>query len=207
MKLLLTGFEPFGKQTINSSEEVVKRLKSEHFEAVELSTTILDVERYKGCAKLLEVFSEVKPDAVLTLGEGGTYSVIHIERVLINLLDSKMLDNGKHTATDEAINPNGPGAYFTTLPARKIDESLCEKGIPSKLSLTAGSYICNQVAYLLLDHITQNKLDVPVGLMHLPYLPVQAAQYKNCASMDLEVMCAGVRTTIQTIAQMLKPIA
>lgn len=205
MKILLTGFEPFGQQTINPSEEVVKRLESSSLDGMELVTANLAVERYKGPSGITKAYSDAKPDAVLCLGEGGTYPGLFIERIFVNLLDSAMKDNGGNLATDEAINPNGPVAHFSTLPVRRIFEALQKTGIPCKLSLSAGSYICNQVGYTLMDLVQHGDRPIPAGFIHLPFLPEQASKYRDCPSMSLETMCQGVRIALDTIAQTVTP--
>ena len=205
MKILLTGFEPFGKQTINPSEEVVKMLENVKLGGIELSTANLAVERYKGPQGITQAYSDSKPDAVLCLGEGGTYTGLYIERVFVNLLDSTMKDNGGHTATDEVINAKGPDALFSTLPVRRIHDALKEADIPSKLSLSAGTYICNQVGYTLMDLVRQSSYSIPAGFIHLPFLPKQAAPYRECPSMDISTMCKGIQIVLETISESAHP--
>ncbi len=205
MKILLTGFEPFGQQTINPSEEVVKRLGGTRLDGIELVTANLAVERYKGPTGITKEYSDAKPDAILCLGEGGTYPGLYIERIFVNLLDSAMKDNGGHLATDEVINPNGPDAHFSTLPVRRIFDALKRANIPCKLSLSAGSYICNQVGYTLMDLVHQGDRPIPAGFIHLPFLPEQAAKYRECPSMSPETMCQGVRIALDTIAKTVTP--
>ena len=205
MKILLTGFEPFGQQTINPSEEVVKRLENSSLNGMELVTANLAVERYKGPTGITKAYSDTKPDAVLCLGEGGTYTGLYIERVFVNLLDSAMKDNGNHTATDEVVKPDGPDAHFSTLPVRRIFDALKKADIPRKLSLSAGSYICNQVGYTLMDLVQHGDRPIPAGFIHLPFLPEQASKFRECPSMSLETMCQGVRIALDTIAKTVTP--
>src|SRR5438876_8176360 len=104
MKLLLTGFEPFGKQTINPSELVVRRLSESRFESVDLVTAILAVHRHTGPDKLMRAFSEHRPDAVLLLGEAGGYAVPNIERVFVNYLDYTADLGGGVAVQDEPLD-------------------------------------------------------------------------------------------------------
>lgn len=204
MKLLLTGFEPFGKQTINPSELVVRRLAEMRFEGVELATSILAVHRQTGPEKLIRTFSDTRPDAVLLLGEGGGYSVPTLERVFVNLLEYPADYGGGVAVQDEPLNPKGPTAYFATLPVRAMSEEIVKAGIPCRLSLSAGCYICNQIGYVLLDHIHHQGLRVPAGLIHLPFLPEQAAKQAPASaipSMNLETLCKAVERCIETIAK------
>jgi pyroglutamyl-peptidase len=193
LKLLLTGFEPFGDSPTNPSEQVVRALKAKNLPGIALSTAILPVDRVRGPAALLDAFNRARPDAVVCLGQAGHRSAVSIERVAVNLLDYPMADNGCQQAVDEPIVPDGPAAYFATLPVRALQEAAQVAGVPTELSLSAGAFLCNQVMYTLLHHVATNGWSIPVGFIHLPYLPTQAAQMKgNPPSMALETMCVGL---------------
>jgi pyroglutamyl-peptidase len=204
VKLLLTGFEPFGKQTINPSEVVVRRLSNSRIPGVELATSILAVHPQSGPEKLLRTFSEVRPDAVLLLGEGGGYAVPFIERIFVNLLEYPASYGGGVGLQDQPVNPTGPSAYFATIPVRAMSEELVKAGLPCQLSLSAGTYLCNQVGYVILDHINRQGLRVPAGFIHLPFLPEQAAKMSPVsaiASMEVETLCRTVSVAIETIVK------
>lgn len=202
MRLLLAGFEPFGTSSINPSKQVVHVLANETIPNVHLETAILPVDHEEGPQVLLKALDAVKPDAVLCLGLAARRTVISIERVAINLLDFRIPDNAGNQIKDQPIEPDGPVAYFASLPIHKILDSLKENGIPAELSLSAGTYLCNQITYILLHQLQSQGLNIPAGFIHLPALPEQAAQMKgSIPSMSLETMVTGIRTAIQVIAQ------
>lgn len=200
MKLLLTGFEPFGNSPLNPSEEVVHQLAQQEIEGVELLTVILPVERFTGPDTLIRTYISAQPDVVLSLGEAGGITAVTIERVAINLLDFSISDNGGHLVTDKPINADGPPAYFATLPTRPMVNALTEAGIPAQLSNSAGTFLCNQVMYEMLHYIHKHQLKTPAGFVHLPQLPQQTAG-KNypLPSMSLPLMVAGITAVIHTI--------
>ncbi len=201
MKILLTGFEPFGTSPINPSEQVVSALANETIPDLQLKTAILPVDHKQGPDILLKSFDKFHPDAILCLGQASRRTVISIERVAVNLLDFRIPDNAGVQIEDQPIIPGGPAAYFTTLPVRKIYRQLLAEGIPAELSLSAGAYLCNQVIYALLHHLQGQNLNVQAGFIHLPALPEQAAQIGgSIPSMSLETMIGGIRTAIQVIA-------
>jgi pyroglutamyl-peptidase len=122
---------------------------------------------------------------------------ISIERVAINLLDYRMADNAGHQAIDEPIVPDGPAAYFVTLPVRAMLEAVHAAGIPAELSLSAGAFLCNQVTYELLHYLTTHQLDIPAGFVHLPALPEQVTNASPpMPSMALETMVRGICAVI-----------
>jgi pyroglutamyl-peptidase len=197
MNVLLTGFEPFGGSHVNPSEQVVRTLARDGVPGVALHSVILPVDRQGGPATLLNAVRALHPEAILCLGEAARRAAISIERVALNLLDYRMADNAGHQVIDEPIVPNGPAAYFVTLPVRAMLEAVRMAGIPTELSLSAGAFLCNQVTYELLHYLTTHQLDIPAGFVHLPALPEQVTNaYPPLPSMALETMARGICAVI-----------
>ncbi|MFL7893549.1 MAG: pyroglutamyl-peptidase I [Anaerolineales bacterium] len=202
MKILLTGFEPFDNSPINPSEQIIHALANEPTSSVQIESAVLPVDLKLGPAALLYAVKASEPEAIICLGQASHRSVISIERVAVNLLDFRMPDNAGNQVEDRPIKPNGPAAYFTTLPIRKISSALKANGIPAELSLSAGTYLCNQVIFTLLHYLKEQDRKIPAGFIHLPALPEQAAQMKGSVpSMSLETMLQGIRIAIQVVAE------
>lgn len=200
MKFLVTGFEPFGTSVINPSEQVVLALAGQAFQGFAVETAVLPVHRHLGPQTLLNHVQRHQPDAVICLGEAGGRTAVSIERVAINLLDFGIADNNGLVVQDEPITPDGPAAYFATLPVRALQQAVLAAGIPAELSLSAGAFLCNQVMYELLHFLARQQLAVPAGFVHLPLLPQQAASQKPLRpSMALEVMVTAVTTILHTL--------
>jgi pyroglutamyl-peptidase len=204
VKLLLTGFEPFGGASINPSEQVVHFLNGKVIQGLEIAGCILPVDQVRGPAALMAALAQHQPDAVLCLGEGPRRAVISVERIAVNLLDFRIPDNAGNQVIDQPVVPGAPAAYFATLPERQVYEAILAAGIPVERSLTAGSYLCNQVLYTLLHDLSQKGQNIPAGFIHLPSLPQQAAAAGAALpSMSLETSCAGVWAAIEVIGQAL----
>jgi pyroglutamyl-peptidase len=200
MRLLLTGFEPFDGSTLNPSQSVVQALAAAPPVGVQLHTAILPVERLRGPLALLQALQAVQPEAVICLGEASRRAAISIERLAVNLLDYRIPDNQGVQVVDEAIRPDGPAAYFATLPVRRMLQAVEAVGVPVGLSLSAGTFLCNQVLYTLLDHLALAGSDIPAGFIHLPALPEQAAVKRPpIPSMSLETMVTGIRAAIAVL--------
>ena len=198
MKILLSGFEPFGGSAINPSAEVIRAIAGHAMAPFDLCTVLLPVTCDGGPVALVQAVDAVKPDAVLCLGQANGRNALSIERVAINLLDFAIPDNAGKTIIDEPVVPGGPAAYFTTLPARTLLVAIRKAGVPAELSLSAGAYLCNQVFYRLLHHIAVNALPIRAGFIHLPSLPEQVIDRPG-PSMGLETMVAGVRAALRGI--------
>ncbi|GJM41722.1 MAG: pyrrolidone-carboxylate peptidase [Ardenticatenaceae bacterium] len=199
-KFLVTGFEPFGQSSINPSEQVVQRLANSHFEEFEVATAVLPIQRTRGPEALLTAVQQTNPDGIICLGEAGGRHAISIERVAINLMDYGLADNDGQLVQDAPVVPDGPAAYFTTLPVRKLMKAVQNVGIPAELSLTAGAFLCNQVTYALLHHLAQQQQNIPAGFVHLPFLPHQAAtRPRKFPSMALNTMETAVAAILHAL--------
>ena len=125
---------------------------------------------------LLKALEETHPAAVVCLGEATRRPVISIERVAVNLLDFRIPDNAGAQTIDQSVVENAPAAYFSTLPARALLNALHMAGLPAEFSLTAGSYLCNQIFYTLMHALATRTIKIPGGFIHLPALPEQTAK-------------------------------
>jgi pyroglutamyl-peptidase len=202
MKILITGFEPFGESRVNPSERLVNALAGRSFPGVELTTRILPVDSARAPRALLAALEDAQPEAVICLGEAARRAGISIERVAVNLLDFSIPDNSGQKYQDAPIFADGPAAYFASLPVRRLHMALQQAGIPAELSLSAGAYLCNQVLYSLLHHLhASGQSGVPAGFLHLPLLPEQAALLPGlpAASMTVETSLAAMEIVLREL--------
>lgn len=165
-KLLITGFEPFDGEQINPSWEAVDRLPIE-INGYELVKLCIPVMFGEAAAKVIKVADKIRPDAILCIGQAGGREVITPELVGINLRNVSIPDNNGYQPKDEPIVEGGACAYFSTLPVRRIAEALNDAGIPSRVSYSAGAYVCNDVLYTLLARYKNT--ETRIGFIHIPY--------------------------------------
>lgn len=192
MNILITGFEPFAKDEINSSWESVKllpnELKGNNIYKV-LIPVVFNVD------KLIENIKKYSPDIIILVGQAGGRTGITIERVAINLDDAIIPDNNNYQPVDNTIKLDGENAYFSTLPVKAIINNLKDNDIEARISYTAGTYVCNHVMYNTLYHINKNNLDIKAGFIHVPYLPIQTM---DKPSMKIEDIVKGLLSIIET---------
>jgi pyroglutamyl-peptidase len=174
VRILVTGFEPFGGSTLNPSQAVVDAIESGtiRFETAEVHTALLPVDTLSIEAVVEALWKKFDPDIVLHLGESAKADRLTLERVALNLLDFDAPDNAGRVVVDESIDPDGPPARFATLPVRTLRDRLAEQGIDAELSLSAGAYLCNQTLYLSLAQ-AQQRGGRAVGFVHVPSLQEQ----------------------------------
>ena len=146
MKILVTGFDPFGGEKINPAIESVKKLPDTIAEAEIIKLEIPTVIG-KSVDKIREKIEEVHPDVVLSIGQAGGRPDITVERVGINCDDCRIKDNEGNQPIDEKVAEDGPAAYFSTLPIKAMVKNIQDGGVPASVSNTAGTFICNHVLY------------------------------------------------------------
>lgn len=169
-RLLITGFGPFGGESINPAWEAVQQLPDTIGDFVLCKLQIPTVFQ-KAAEIVLAQAKELRPDVILCIGQAGGRSAVTPERIAVNIRDARIPDNAGNAPRGEHIDPNGPAAYFSTLPVEKMAEKITEAGLPAAVSNSAGTFVCNDVLYALLHRYYNTK--TRVGFIHVPYLPSQ----------------------------------
>lgn len=201
MKLLLTGFDPFGGEACNPSYEALKLLPDE-IEGAEVVTLELPTVFGKAGDALEAEIEACHPDVVLCIGQAGGRSAITVEKVAINLRDARIPDNSGAAPVDEPVRPDGPSAYFSNLPVKAMVEALREHGIPAFLSYSAGTFVCNDLMYTLLYLIDRKYPALRGGFLHVPYSMEQAvSKPSGTPSMALEQIVAGLTWAVRAIVR------
>ena len=195
--VLLTGFAPFGGETGNPSWDAVAPLGGKRIGGHRLVVRQLPVEFGASLQVLQAAIREAKPALVLCVGQAGGRAQISIERIAINIDDARIPDNADACPIDAPIVPDGPAAYFATLPIKAMLVALREAGIPAEVSQTAGTYVCNHVFYGLM-HALRGKPRTRGGFIHIPYAPEQAARHPGAPSLPVEVVTAALRVGLRT---------
>ena len=188
--LLITGFEPFGGEAVNPSWEAVRRLPDT---LGDWTLTRLRVPTVFGlAAETVLGAADPMPDAILCVGQAGGRAGLTPEVIGVNLRDARIPDNAGNRPEAEPIAPGGPDGLFATVPVRAMARAMEAAGIPARLSLSAGSFVCNDLLYSLLLHFRGTP--VRVGFVHVPYLPEQAKNGEP--SLPLEEIVRGLRLCV-----------
>lgn len=169
-KLLITGFDPFNGNTVNPSWQAAEALP-DTVGGYELRKMQLPTVYGEAAQMVIAAAGEWKPDVILCLGLAGGRGAVTPERVGINIRSASIPDNAGQQFTDAPIAPDGPAAYFSTLPVTAMAQAIRDAGLPGMVSNTAGTYVCNDVLYTLLHHFAGT--NTRVGFIHVPYLPGQ----------------------------------
>ena len=200
MKVLVTGFDPFGGESINPAWEAVKVIKDEIAGAGIVKMQIPTVVG-KSIAKVHDKMVEINPDIVIAVGQAGGRFGVTPERVAINVTDARIPDNEGNQPIDEPIFADGDAAYFSNLPVKAMVQEIKNAGYPSVLSNTAGTYICNHVMYGILYYIQKEFPNARGGFIHVPYAASQVVNKPNTASMAIADITASIEAAIKAAVE------
>ena len=200
MKILVTGFDPFGGESVNPAYEVVKLLPDVIGGAEIFKLEIPTVFSLSGQA-VEEGIRKYQPDVVICVGQAGGRASISVEKVAINFVDARIPDNNGEQPLDEPLQADGPAAYFATLPVKAMVQHVKEAGLPCYLSFTAGTYVCNSIMYNVLYMCEKRYPGIRAGFIHVPYACGQVIDKANTTpSMPLETIAKSLEYAIEAVA-------
>lgn len=165
-RVLLTGFEPFAGASSNSSWDAVERVAETWVGGTELVIELLPVTFAGASASIRELIARHSPDLVIGVGLADGRDAITPERVAINVEDARIPDNNGDQPVDRAIEAEGPAACFSGLPVKEIAERIRDAGIPSTVSNSAGTYVCNSLMYSTMRAVEGT--EIMAGFVHVP---------------------------------------
>lgn len=198
MKILVTGFDPFGNDVINPAIEAVKRLP-DTIDGAEIIKLEIPTVFYKSAEVVKEAIEKEKPDYVLNIGQAGGRFELTPERVAINMDDARIEDNEGQQPIDIPIVEDGAPAYFSQLPIKAMVDYMRKADVPASVSNTAGTFVCNHIMYQSL-HLTNTEYpEVKAGFMHIPFLPEQVINRPNTSSMSLDLIVKGITAALKAI--------
>lgn len=203
MKILITAFEPFGGDSVNPTQKLIEDIGKEPMEGAEIHTLLLPVIFDECSDKLIQAMESIQPDAVVCCGLASGRTSITPEQIAINLKEvpkeSAISDNNGNRPFDEAVNTDGPDGLFSRLPVREMVESMKEQGIPASISYSAGTFICNNTMYALLDYIRIHELPIAGGFVHFPASEEMAALKPSLPSLSHDTMLKGLKTILEVL--------
>lgn len=199
MKVLVTGFDPFGGESVNPAFEAVKMLP-DAIHGAEIVKVEIPTVFGKGPDKVREAIIAEKPDFVLCIGQAGGRAGISVEKVGINFSDARIKDNEGNQPIDEPIKEDGKNAYFATIPVKAMVANMEDNGIPAHVSYTAGTYVCNNVMYSLLYMLDKEFKGIKGGFIHVPFDTKQVkGKPVTTPSMPVKTISEGLGYAIEAM--------
>lgn len=202
MKVLITGFDPFGGESVNPAYEAVKML-SDEISGAEIVKLEIPTEFVRSGDMVCHAIDNFSPDVVINVGQAGGRSCVTVEKVAINCEDARVPDNAEYSSHDVKVKDDGPDAYFATLPVVEIVKETNALSIPCEMSYTAGTYVCNSVMYNVLHYVATKGLKIKAGFIHVPYAAEQAVTKKQIPYMKVQdiadVLKVAIKTTVESM--------
>jgi pyroglutamyl-peptidase len=193
--VLLTGFEPFGGEKVNPSQEIARHWHGRVIGGHRIVGALLPCVFGAAIIELRKQIRAAKPVLVVSVGQAGGRAEITPERVAVNVDDARLADNAGRQPVDRPVVRGGPAAYWSTLPVKAITGALRRRGIPAAVSQTAGTFVCNHVFYGLM-HELRRKRGVRGGFIHVPFLPGQARPGQPSLPLETMVEAIGVAVAV-----------
>ena len=197
MTILITAFEPFQQETTNATMAALSLLP-DRLCGVTLEKRVIPVIFGEAIDAVTKLVDDLRPDAVVCLGQASGRAEVTPERVAINVMDARIADNAGNQPVDAPIRADGPAAYFSTLPVKAMVQAMKEAGVPAALSNTAGTFVCNNLMYGLLDYLGRTGRHIPAGFIHIPATPAQAVE-RPSPSLSPETVAKGLLAAISVL--------
>ena len=202
--ILVTGFQPFGGQSVNPALEAVRALPAQIAGArvIQVEVPVTYRQAFEPVSAAIEQFA---PDAVVCVGQAAGRSCVSVERIAINVDDCEQPDNADTIRCNVSILDDGPAAYFATLPIHDMVRAIEAAGLPAKVSDSAGTYVCNHLMYLVLDHAARKRPGMLGGFVHVPLLHEQVIKgdMRGKPSMSKADIVASLTAALEALAKAL----
>ena len=197
VKVLISGFEPFGSSALNPSQLLVEALRNEKINGALLDAIVLPVEFDRAANVLLKRIEETKPDYVVAFGQAEGRKAITPEKIAINLDNARIPDNSGDQRQNQVIDPHGADGYFTSLPTSEIISAINDEGVPAELSLSAGAFVCNHIFYELQKNLKGTA--IKSGFVHIPLVTQQGPEFPGQPTMELDDLVRGAKKLIEVL--------
>ena len=194
-KVLITGFDPFGGESLNPSWLAVQALHGRQIAGHQVVAAQLPTVFGDSLAALAPLLRNHKPALVVCVGQAGGRQALSLERIAININDARIADNAAAQPIDTPVVPGAPAAYFSSLPIKAMCLAVRKAGIAAEVSQTAGTFVCNHVFYGLMHLLATRRgfAHTRGGFIHVPYLPAQGVP-----CMPLEDITRGLAVALRT---------
>ena len=200
MKILITGFEPFGSNDENSSWVVANKVATQNTFGIDIALELMPVS-FRSVAKTLRTaVTRHNPDLLIMLGQAGSSDKVRLERIAINMMDARNADNDGFIPDEEPINTETPVALFTNTDIKQLYNAIVEQSIPVKISNSCGLYVCNRIYYealMLCNEINKMK----AIFVHLPLYDGQRDANENQHTLPLDKMEKAINVIINKLRE------
>lgn len=199
MKILVTGFDPFGGEPLNAGWEAVRALP-DAIGAARIVKAQLPTSFRRSAEELYALVERHDPEVTVNVGQAGGACDLRVERVAINVDDASIPDNDGDRPADRPIQLAGPTAYFSSLPIQRMVAAMTQAGVPASVSNSAGTFVCNHIFYTTRALADRERSAMLAGFVHVPFLPQQVLGKPDTPAMALESIVKGLSAALAVIS-------
>ncbi len=164
---LLIGYTQYGRFLFNTCEEIVRMLHGSVINGVKIVGLLVPVSTKFVRSELPRILESYDPVAVVGIGMAPGWRKVVVELVATNLLTYEIPDVDGHVADHEELYPGEPTVIEIPTPrARVLEKCIRGRGLPMKLGVSVGTYLCNALAYTIARFAKLR--GVPAAFMHVP---------------------------------------
>lgn len=169
MRVLVTGFAPFGPHASNPSTNLAHALHGmEHEGAYFVAFAPLPVLYAEAAKAARTAAMHIQADAIVAIGLAAATGHVRIERQARNLSSATAPDAAGRLCADVVIESGGHDALLTSLDADAIASEIAATGIACAVSEDAGDYVCNDLYYRLLAAARRGEAPSRILFVHIP---------------------------------------
>ena len=177
--LLVTGFEPFGGETVNASWEAAQELEGWPHGEYKATARLMPCAYDASVKELVLAIETLRPDALLMTGQAARRAVVCVERFARNLDDASARDNDGALRRALRIARDAPERFEARAPVKAIADAIRAAGVPARVSRNAGGFVCNHLYFGALRYLSDKGSAIPAVFVHLPVTPAQAQAGAN----------------------------
>jgi pyroglutamyl-peptidase len=205
--ILVTGFEPFGGETVNASWEAAKTLEGWAHDDFAAVVRLMPCAYESSIRTLIHAIEAARPSALLMTGQAARRAAVSVERFARNLNDAARPDNEGVLRKAARISEGAPARLEATAPAGAIARAMREAGIPARLSTDAGGFVCNHLYFGALAHLSRKGSAIPAVFVHLPATPGQTPPGASAKRMSPERAAEALRIAAAVLMDLSKSVA
>ncbi len=171
--ILITGFEPFGGETVNASWEAARQLEGWRRGDYTAVARVLPCAYEASVKEFVRAIETLRPEAILMTGQAARRAAVSVERFARNLDDANAPDNAGDLRRAARIAEGAPERLEARTSVQAIARAIRAAGIPARVSTDAGGFVCNHLYFGALRYLGGLDYPIPAVFLHLPATPEQ----------------------------------
>jgi len=172
IKVLLTGFTPFGHYHYNPTQDLVHRLSGKKLANGKIIGKVLPCSYTKAADVAYNMIKKHKPDMVISFGLASRVPSLKLETRGQNIMNSRYTDSDGKCFSGAPIKADDKKFYYTSKKTPLLVQKLNKLGIKAEISNDAEGFICNTLVYLLSKSISESESPIPFVFIHTPWTDV-----------------------------------